>query len=267
MDEMMSRVLYILMSFVVSFCLFVCTFFVGKYVYNFLKRNFHIKNSRFFNIREYFPEEQIFELRQLYYLAMILMFFVVILYLLFSWGPQTISIVFVDIILSLYLMFNTKRDSLKNKIIFFLLMPLGSISFLIFGLNPVNIFDLFHAPIYFYFIKKYFDQFMEYTETNSLGITIILLFSIIFVSFIITMLVEEVSPINSMVMVSNAFTSNGYSILGSSGWGKFNSLILVWSGFFLSGVGKDTLTVTIVMKHVNNEFDRLEDLAKKNKKN
>ncbi|WP_296803923.1 hypothetical protein [uncultured Methanobrevibacter sp.] len=108
---------------------------------------------------------------------------------------------------------------------------------------------------------------MEYTETNSLGITIILLFSIIFVSFIITMLVEEVSPINSMVMVSNAFTSNGYSILGSSGWGKFNSLILVWSGFFLSGVGTATLTVTIVMKHVNNEFDRLEDLAKKNKKN
>ena len=79
------------------------------------------------------------------------------------------------------------------------------------------------------------------------------------------MIVENVSPLNSLVMVSNAFTSNGYSILGSSGWGKINSLVLVWSGFLLSGVGTATLTVAIVMKHVDKEFDRLEKLVKKNK--
>ena len=79
------------------------------------------------------------------------------------------------------------------------------------------------------------------------------------------MVVEQVSPLNSLVMVSNAFTSNGYSILGASGWGKINSLFLVWSGFFLSGVGTATLTVAIVMKHVDKEFDRLEKLVKKNK--
>ena len=81
------------------------------------------------------------------------------------------------------------------------------------------------------------------------------------------MIVEKVSPLNSLVMVSNAFTSNGYAVLGSSGWGKINSLFLVWSGFFLSGIATATLTVAIVMKHVNNEFDNLESLVKKNKKN
>ena len=68
-------------------------------------------------------------------------------------------------------------------------------------------------------------------------------------------------------MTSNAFTSNGYAVLGNSSVGKLNSLILVWSGFILSGVATATLTVAIVMKRVNNDFDRLEELVKKNKKN
>ena len=82
-----------------------------------------------------------------------------------------------------------------------------------------------------------------------------------------TMLVENVSPLDALVMVSNAFTSNGYADLGNSSVGKLNSLILVWSGFILSGVATATLAVAIVMKHVNEDFDRLEELVKKNKKN
>ena len=93
-----------------------------------------------------------------------------------------------------------------------------------------------------------------------------LLFLIVFVSFFITIVVEGVSPIDSIAMVSNAFTSNGYAILGSTGFGKLNAIFLVWSGFILSGVGTATLTVAIVMSHVNDKFDHLEDLVKKNKK-
>ena len=77
---------------------------------------------------------------------------------------------------------------------------------------------------------------------------------------------EHVSPLDSIVMVSNAFTSNGYAILGKTGAGKLNSLFLIWAGFILSGVGTATLTVAIVMNQVNEKFDRLEDLARKNKK-
>ena len=67
-------------------------------------------------------------------------------------------------------------------------------------------------------------------------------------------------------MVSNAFTSNGYSVLGHSTFGKINALILVWSGFLLSGVGTATLAVAIVMKYANDKFDHLEEKVKKIKK-
>jgi hypothetical protein len=68
-------------------------------------------------------------------------------------------------------------------------------------------------------------------------------------------------------MVSNAFTSNGYAILGKSSLGKVNSIILVWAGFILSGVGTATMTVAIVKRHLNKRFDDLEEMVKKNKKN
>lgn len=121
-------------------------------------------------------------------------------------------------------------------------------------------------------MKVYFDKFRQYTETNSLGITIILLFSIIFVTFIVTCFAESVDPLSSMVMVSNAFTSNGYAILGSTGVGKLTALVLVWSGYILSGVGTATLTAAILLRHnrkreeeLNKRLDELESLIKNNK--
>ena len=131
----------------------------------------------------------------------------------------------------------------------------------------ILIFEILHQAVFIYFIKVYFDKFMKYTQTNSLGITIMLLFSIVFISFLITMPVENVSPLNSLVMVSNAFTSNGYAILGQSSFGKLNSIVLVWSGFILSGVGTATLTVAIIKRHLNSRFDDLEEKIKKNGKN
>ena len=46
-------------------------------------------------------------------------------------------------------------------------------------------------------------------------------------------------------MVSNAFTSNGYAILGTTPGGKINSVILVWSGYIISGAATATLTAAI----------------------
>ena len=99
-----------------------------------------------------------------------------------------------------------------------------------------------------------------------MGVTIIFLFVLIFVSFLITQVVEGVNALDALVMVSNAFTSNGYSILGSSIPGKFNAIVLVWSGYVLSGVGTATMTAAILIRHFNHKFDELEKLIKENNK-
>lgn len=67
-------------------------------------------------------------------------------------------------------------------------------------------------------------------------------------------------------MVSNAFTSNRYTVLGNSIGGKINSIILVWGGYLLSSVGTATLTAAILTKHFNKKFDKIEKLIEKNKK-
>ena len=67
-------------------------------------------------------------------------------------------------------------------------------------------------------------------------------------------------------MVSNAFTSNGYAILGNTGIGKLTAIFLVWGGYTISGVGTATLAVSIIMGYVNRRFDDIEDLVKKKKK-
>ena len=139
--------------------------------------------------------------------------------------------------------------------------------------------DMIHVPVFIYFIKLYYDKFREYTSSNGLGITIILLFTIIFVSFFITQIFEGVNPLDALVMVSNSFTSNGYAVLGSSIPGKLDAIVLVWGGYLLSGVGTATLTSAILINHysnkikgydekfedLDNKFEELKELIKENK--
>ena len=164
-------------------------------------------------------------------------------------------------------------SSWKNRILFFLIIPYEAIALFVFNESIILLpLSAIHVLVYAYFIKVYFDKFRQYTETNSLGITIILLFSIIFVSFIVTCFAENVDPLSSLVMVSNAFTSNGYAILGNTGVGKLTAIVLVWGGYTISGVGTATLTVAILSRHykkreneLNKRLDELESLIKNNK--
>ena len=97
-----------------------------------------------------------------------------------------------------------------------------------------------------------------------MGIAIILLFLIVFFSFLATQVAEGANALDSLVMVSNAFTSNGYAVLGSSIAGKLDAIVLVWAGYILSGVGTATLTAAILTRHFNSKFEELEELIKKN---
>ena len=248
----------------VAFGIFALLVYVSKFIVNKVKSS-RFKNSRFLNPMEYFPAEEVSTLRQVFYLIMILIFLVIILYIVFGWDDGIYFISVLDIIISVYIAMKMGRDSFKEKLILFFLIPFGSIKILLYGSGSL-LFDLLHVFGYFYLIHVYYRKFVKYTENNGLGITIILLFRIVLVSFLFTIFAEDVSPMDSITMVSNAFTSNSFDPAGKSMVGKLDSLVLAWGGFILSGVGTATLSVSIVMGYVNRRFDDIEDLVKKKKK-
>ena len=249
--------------------IFMILIVVGRGIYKIVATS----RSRVFNPVEYFPEEELETLKQVYYLIMMFIFFIFIIYIMLQSENDIQPMIGLQIIISTYIALTLDYSSWKNKLLFFLLVPYEGI-ILILHDQALVVWPIYliHILVYVYFIKQYFDKFRQYTETNGLGITIILLFSIIFFSFISTILAEGVTPLNAMVMVSNAFTSNGYAVLGSTGIGKLNSLLLVWGGYIISGVGTATLTAAIILKHhhkqdeeLNKRLDELESLIKNNK--
>ena len=258
-----------ILKYLVEIIVFILLVVIFSFISDKLKKSSH----KILNPQEYFPQEEIHSLKQIFFLIMMGLFFINILYSLIFIESDLITFVIFDIIISLYLAVTLDKTSLKNKILILLLIPYGSLTFLLFGNSLVGIMDIIHVPVFIYFIKVYYDKFKEYTVSNGLGITILLLFTIIFISFFITQIFENVNPLDALEMVSNAFTSNGYAVLGNSIPGKLNAIVLVWGGYLLSGVGTATLTSAILINHYNNKLrnindklDRLEELINENNK-
>jgi len=246
---------------VFAFCVYACKFIVNK-----INSSPQFKNSKFLNPLEYFPQEKLVYLKQLYYLIMILVFIIISLYIVFEWKHGLFAISILDIIISICIFNNMSRNSLKDKIVLLLLIPIVPMTRILFGHDILVYFNIIHILGYVYLIQVYYRKFVKYTENNDLGITILLLYTIILVSFIFTIVVEDVSPLDSIVMVSNAFTSNSFDASGNSVIGKLDSLVLAWGGFLLSGVGTATLAASIIQRYVDRQFDDMEDFIKKNKK-
>ena len=213
-------------------------------------------NNRYANPREFLPQDEIHTLKQVFYLLMMSFCFVVVLYTFVKKDLFYLSVF--DVCLSLFIAITLDKSSLKNKILVVILIPFGSLNYLIFAHYLLGLIDLIHVPVFIYFIKVYYDKFNYYTRSNRLSVAIILLFGIVFFSFFLTQITESKNPLDSLVMVSNAFTSNGYAILGTSMAGKLNALVLVWGGYILSGVGTATLAAAIIMKHFNHKFEEAE---------
>ena len=254
-----------IMDFIIEILVFLALMVIGGYI---SKRSGE-SSHRLLNITEYMPEEEVHSLRQIFFLIMMGLLFIDILYTLVFIKTDNIYLAIFDIVLSLYLAVKLDKKPIQNKILLIFLIPYGSLTFIIFGNTLVGLVDLLHIPILLYMIKQYYDSFREYTASNGLGIAVILLFAIIFISFLLTQVFESVNPLDSLVMVSNAFTSNGYAVLGHSIPGKMNSLVLVWGGYLLSGVGTATLTAAILITHfnkkldkMNGKLDRLEEMIK-----
>ena len=258
-----------LVQLIIEIIIFLVLMLLGEFIYGKISQ----RDSKLLDLGEYLPQEEIHSLKQIGYLIMMGLVFINVLYSLVFIESDVIYLAIFDIILSLYIACTLDKSTLKNKILLILLIPYGSLTFLMYGNTLVGIIDLIHIPVFLYFIKVYYDKFREYTETNGLGITVILLFTIVFISFLLTQVVENVNPLDALCMVSNAFTSNGYAVLGHSIPGKINSIILVWGGYLLSGVGTATLAAAILTSHfnkrlddVNEKLEELEELIKENNK-
>ena len=232
----------------------IALFFALTLVGMFIVKKFPKTNSRFLNPKEYLPDDEIQTLGQVKYLILMGACFINVMYPLIFVNPDIIYLTVFDVILSLYIAITIDKSTIWYKLILLLLVPYGALTFMLYNNSLVGIVDLIHVPVFLYFIKYYYDRFMEYTESQGLGIAVILLFAIIFVSFIITAIVENNNPLDAFVMVSNAFTSNGYEVYGSTIGGKLNSVILVWSGFILSGIGTATMASAILTRHTNSKF-------------
>lgn len=244
-----------LFQFAIIIVIFLVLTVLGTLIYRKLRNS----SNRFLNPKEFLPEEEVHTLMQTGYLILMALCFVNLLYSIIGINSLFYFAVF-DIALSLFIAITFGENSRKNKILWFIIVPYGSLSYLLFGESVVMLIDFIHIPIFIYFIKVYYDKFVEYTDSNGLGVTILLLFSIVVISFLITQYVEGVDPLDALVMVSNAFTSNGYAVLGESAAGKVNSLFLVWGGYIISGAGTATLTAAILMRHFNKRFKQLEKL-------
>ena len=229
--------------------IFLVLTLLGKVIYHTLKK----KYGNSMNINKLLPEDEVHTLIQVFYLILMALCVVNIFYSLVGSQSDVYYFAIFDIALSLYFAITLDMSSWKNRVIWLLLVPYGSLVYPIFGLSLVIFADFLHAFIFIYIAKLNLDKFIEYTN-------IILLFTVIFAGFFITQYAEGANALDSLVIVSNQFTGNGYSSFGNTISGKLNSLLLVWGGYILSGVGAATLTAALSIRHFKKEFEELKKM-------
>ena len=239
-------------QFLIEFLLFVILMFVGIY----LKK---IPKIRFFNIGEYFPKDEIHTLTQVAYLALMTACFVNVMYTLIYVNVNTTYFALLNFSLSLFIAITIDKSTFVRKLFIVVLVPYGALTYLLFNSPLIGLVNFIQVPVFIYLIKHYYDKFMDYTESHGLGISIVLLFTIIFVSFLITSIIENKNPLDAIVMVSNTFATNGYTVYGTSDIGKVNNLVLAWMSVILPAVGTATLTSAILTRHYNKKLKDYDD--------
>lgn len=245
---------------IVSVGIFIILCFLGEQ----LKKIVLKHKKSIMDPNEYFPKEEILSLKQVYYLILILFIYICIINFFFDRflavsGELLLINSLIDIIISLYLVITFFEKSTKMRILIIFLMPLVSISTLVFGESLFGYWDFIRIPALLYLVLDIYNRFLRFTDKNNLGKLILILVSIIFTCLVLTIFLENQNPINSLAMVSNAFTSNGYAVLGSTASGVLTSTFLVWSGYIISGVGTATLAAAIIQRNSNKKFEKLEE--------
>ena len=239
--------------------IFIILCFFGEQIKKYLFKHY----KKLMDPKEFLPKEEIFSLKQVHYLILILFIYLCIINFFFNRFFEVSNELFlinslIDIIVSTYIVVAFYDCSTRSRITSIFLMPLASISALVFGSTLLGYWDFIRIPTLLYMVVVLYHRFLEYTDENGLEKLILILVSIIFTCLVLTILLENQNPINSLAMTSNAFTSNGYAVLGNTPGGILTSTFLVWSGYIISGVGTATLAATIVHRNSKKKFEKLE---------
>ena len=245
---------------IVSVGIFLILCFIGEQLKKIVQKHFH----KAMDPPDFLPEEELLSLKQVYYLLLILFIYLCIINFFYDRyfgvsGQLHLINTINDIIISIFIVVAFYENTTKSRILAIFLMPLAAISTLVFGGTLIGFWDFLRIPALLYMVVVLYHKFLEFTEENRLEKLILILVSIIFTCLVMTIFFESQNPINSLAMVSNAFTSNGYAILGSTSPGVLTSTFLVWSGYIISGVGTATLAAAIVHRNSKKKFQKLED--------
>jgi hypothetical protein len=247
-----------LAQIIISLVLFIILCLIGAKL-----KKFILKRGYSLDLNEFFPQEELLTFRQVHYLVIILLIYFCIMNFFINtlYHPNGELIVInsiIDIILSVYITLNFYDASTKRKIILIFMLPLASISYLLFGGSPIGYWDFIRIPALLYFVVHYYNEFLTHTKKNHMDKLILVLVSIVYFCMIFTLVLEDKNPINAFGMVSNAFTSNSYVASGKTGVSVLVSAFLGWSGYIISGIATATLAAAIILRNVDKKFEKLE---------
>ena len=176
-----------LLLLILGILIFLAIYFGSLYLIKYIKK---FRHNRLLNSTEYLPKEETQTLRQVFYLIILTICFVDIIYSMIFWATTEfyMHFIFFDILASLIASLAIKNEGNVEKLIFILLLPISSIAHMTFDEPAILILILLglHFIGLAYVIKIYYGKFIHYTESNGLGISILLLFGLVFVSFIFT---------------------------------------------------------------------------------
>ena len=249
-----------LIQILVSIGIFLILCFQAEYFKKMIRKYIH----KVMDPHEYFPKEEILAFRQAHYLILILFIYITIINFCFGKYFEISRGMFIfnsmaDIIISLIIIMVFYRCRTKSRILSLMLMPLPSIASLVFGGTQLGFWNFLRIPALLYVVVISYHKFLDFSEKNEVGKMILLLLSIIFFCLILTIIFENQNPMNSLAMVTNAITSNGYAVPTDSTGGVLTSTFLAWTGYVLSGVGTATLAAGIIHRQSKMKLKKLED--------
>ena len=247
-----------LSQIIISLIIFIILCLLGNQVKKIIEKHYGIH----LNPNDFLPIEEIKSLMQLYYLLIILLIYICIMNFFFNNFGISWELIFInsliDIILSVFLVTIYYDGSTRSKIICIFLLPLVSISYILFGESLIGYWNFIRIPVLLYLVVIFYNKFLDYTERNNLGKTILILLSIIYTGILLTIILENQNPIDSVAMVTNAITSNGYVAPGKTEGGVLTSVFLAWGGYIISGVATATLAADIIHRNSKKKFKNME---------